>query len=412
MQKKYCLILMILGVISCFFSASIQAQTTIIREYKVKHLKTEVLASQFEEIQAKAIIAENNAKKQTPNLLSSWKTVPTSRGNVASFTLAGVQLIQQPEASRLLLVGNDEGNVAAAEQVLDALDIEQQIIILEVMLMEYFYDRGFNWSIDLNSGTTGNFSDVSYSPGAGDGLINLSFSTLNVLDPSFKLNIRSLVSDGRAKVLTNPHIAVKNGETAELRITEQRYVQLQTSSINGLSTQLQTIEAGVDLTMTPTISADSVVQIAIHGELSEFLPFSTTGEYQIERNRIKTNVSVKQGETFVMGGIIKEEFIDIDGGVPFLKDIPLIGALFKRLDQTTIYIEEVLYITPHIYGNIEYEELREKTPLESRIDEVILKDKGRFNLNNPLKKRHFKMGKKQKRKNAQTNNDNNTNEKE
>ncbi|MEL7118334.1 MAG: hypothetical protein AAFO07_02805, partial [Bacteroidota bacterium] len=142
-------------------------------------------------------------------------------------------------------------------------------------------------------------------------------------------------------------------------------------------TTLQYIEAGIDIRITPIPSHDSLIHLTINGQISEFLPFSNAGEFLVEDNRIQTEVDVKDGHSLILGGLIMEQTNTFEGGVPLLKDIPLLGLLFKSKRQIKNYVERVMYITPYLHPISElseYEKIRGLTPIESKIEQVIEQD--------------------------------------
>ena len=107
--------------------------------------------------------------------------------------------------------------------------------------------------------------------------------------------------------LQNPRVTVQNTKTGKININEDKYIQLQTSSINGLTTHLQKIQAGVSLEIKPTIMSDSLLNLKVVGSISEFQIISETGgDYSVETNKIDTDVTMKNNKTLVIGGMIKK----------------------------------------------------------------------------------------------------------
>ena len=278
--------------------------------------------------------------------------------------------------NRLILTGAPE-EIDFALQQLDILDEQQKMITVEFMLVEYFHDDEFEWGFDIVNGTSGNFNGSRYTPAAKEGVIEFDFKSVAKLMPEFQFNLQALVNSDKAKIVTNPHLAVEAGEKATIDLKDERTIQLETATINGVTTTLQNISAGIELDIEPTMINDDLIKLRMRGFVSEFLPFSASGEFLREANSIQTVVDVKPGETLIIGGMIKEEYNNLNGGVPILKDIPILGYLFKRKRRIKTYIERVMYITPHInYGNTveDYQKIREKSQLEKDISEMIERD--------------------------------------
>lgn len=223
-------------------------------------------------------------------------------------------------------------------------------VTIEFLVVEYIHGNSFEWGIDITSGTVGRLSDIAYAPGAVDNTLSFSYDFLNQLDPSFKLNLKALIGNNYASIVSNPHISVKDKQPAIIQSKETKYILLQVASINGLTTELQELDAGITLNATPTIINDSIVHLDVDGEVSEFIPFSESGEYSIESNHINTQINVKAGQTLIIGGLIKREEMLVEGKVPILGSIPLLGLLFKRKNTVNRETELVIYITPHIHA--------------------------------------------------------------
>jgi type II secretory pathway component GspD/PulD (secretin) len=121
-------------------------------------------------------------------------------------------------------------------------------------------------------------------------------------------------------------------------------------------TELSELNAGVELRVTPRIAVNGLISLEVNGSLSVFLP--TTGEeYAIDTNTVSTQINVKDGQTLIIGGLIKREETVSEGGIPLLRSIPVLGYLFRRVDKNFEYFETVLYITPHVYPLKSYEQL-------------------------------------------------------
>lgn len=311
-----------------------------VQEYKIQHLISDVVLEKFERINQ------------------------------------NIEVYEHKEGNRLILVGDSLDIITALEQ-LQLLDIPQMMVTVEFMLVEYFHENDFDWGFDITQGTTGNLNGIKFSPGSTGGQFSVGYNAVTNLTPNFQINIRALVNEDKAKVLTNPHLVVKSGNQANLSIVDRRTIVLETATINGLTTTLQSIEAGIQLSVIPTPTHDSLVHLDITGKVSEFLPFSSAGEFSVEENAITTQVDVRDGQTLIIGGLILEETNILQGGVPILSKIPVLGLLFKNKREIKNYIERVIYITPYLHPIEdlgEYEGIRKMTPFEEEVEKIIETD--------------------------------------
>ena len=237
---------------------------------------------------------------------------------------------------------------------------EKQVTI-ELLLVEYIHRDGFNWGIDILSAQKGKFGQTALIPGELENSITTVYDISKSLKDKFKINLQALVEDNDAKILQNPRITVQNTQTGNIDITEDKYIQLQTSSMNGLTTNLEKIQAGVRLKISPTILSDSLLNIVVEGSISEFISLSDTGgDYVIETNNINTQVTIKENNTLVIGGMIKREFDNYESGIRFLRKVPILKYLFTRIEKRMIQKEMVLYLTAFTHQaqqEIEYDNL-------------------------------------------------------
>ncbi|MCB0584511.1 MAG: type II and III secretion system protein [Phaeodactylibacter sp.] len=336
--KVWLLRILLLIFCSSFFTTTYTQHT--VKEYRIRNLISDVVLQKFEQINR------------------------------------NVEVYEHREGNRLILVG-DSLDIDAALEQLELLDVSQMMVTIEFMLVEYFHEDDFDWGIDITQGTTGNFNNIKYSPGSAGGQFSFGYNSVANLTPNFQVNVRALVSEDKAKVLTNPHIAVQSGASANLNIVDRRTIVLETATINGVTTTLQNIEAGIQLAVTPVPTHDSIIHLNINGRVSEFLPFSAAGEFLIEENDIVTEVDVRNGQTLIIGGMILEATNHLEGGVPFLSKIPLLGLLFKNKKEVKNYVERVMYITPYLHpieNLAEYENIRKMTPFEKEVEQIIETD--------------------------------------
>lgn len=325
------------------------------------------------QIQAQNIIDEYLTKNMVSSeLLEQYNNV--SNGNVSVYDHA--------QGNRIILNGESSA-IQETKELLEFLDIEQKMIGIEFMVVEYFHGNDFDWSFDLTGGQFGNFSDGRITTGAQNGL-QFVFNSISRLSPTFQLNLSALVSENQAKIVTNPHLTVQSGDKAEINISERINVFLTQTSQTGFITQeLRELSAGIILDINPIATHDSIVHLTMRGEISQFISTSIDGDIRIDDKSIKTSVDLKEGETLIIGGIISEQHNEIDAGFPILSKIPLLGLLFKRKKDTKQYVERVIYLTPRIYTANEaslaeetqrYQDIRGINPLEEKTTELIETD--------------------------------------
>ena len=152
------------------------------------------------------------------------------------------------------------------------------------------------------------------------------------------------------KILANPSVITYDGQTAKIQLTqEQPYRVAQQSSGGG--DQLYTtefIEAGPIMSMKPMIGRDGVITIQLYLEASEFLGQTSDGLPIKSTRQVTTNVRVRNGEPFVVGGLHREVNTKTKGKIPILGDIPLLGSLFRHTRSINNRTQVVMLVVPYI----------------------------------------------------------------
>ncbi|MBI3753901.1 MAG: type IV pilus secretin PilQ [Deltaproteobacteria bacterium] len=190
------------------------------------------------------------------------------------------------------------------------------------------------------------------------GALGLSFGTLRGDPLLLDLRISAGERNGQLKIVSQPKITTLNNTPATIHSGLTFKVRTTaTSSTTGATTVtigttgagLQDITTGIDLTVTPQISADDFINLNIVASKSEpDFSRSVDGIPGVSEKKASTSVLVKDGETTVIGGLYKSTTSDTDNGIPYLSKIPILGWLFKSNSKTADNEELLVFITPRI----------------------------------------------------------------
>lgn len=176
---------------------------------------------------------------------------------------------------------------------------------------------------------------------------------------SLALRLSQLEQEGQVKIISKPAVATTNNKAAEIKSVEKYRVKLPNGGLSiasgsGASSSgsgdvaTQTIEAGIILNVTPQASPDYYILLDIKAKSSSFGAKSVDGiPNEIERSA-SSSVLVSSGQTFALGGIYKITEQDRISGVPFFKDIPILGTLFRNTTTEQSDEELLFFITPRI----------------------------------------------------------------
>lgn len=233
--------------------------------------------------------------------------------------------------------------------------------------LEFFFNASYQGG--PISGGTGSFPAPG-APFAGSGAgqagtglgLGTAGATFNFAGASGDLRaaFNAFASNNKVNVLSRPHLTAKSGSQAQIQVGDEVPIitsQRAASTTTGGSTDtLQTVQyrqTGVILTVTPIIYGDDRVDITITQEVSDVRdnPNAAIGSPIIGSRTVSTTLSLADGRSAILGGLMEDSFGKSNRGVPFLKDIPVVGQAFRSDVVTGRKTELVVLITPLIIRN-------------------------------------------------------------
>lgn len=184
----------------------------------------------------------------------------------------------------------------------------------------------------------------------------MGLKKIGKLPSGFMLQLKALESEGRANIRSVPQIATLNGHSASIEIGTTQYYQLKSERpivggnqvFNQVTQRFHTIEAKISLQITPWVSASGEITTEIKPEFSVPRQFDPEIPPTIDFRKMESTVRLKDGETIVLGGLIKTEDSKNLSKVPILGDIPGVGRLFQDRKRTKRKSKLMIYITPHL----------------------------------------------------------------
>ena len=158
--------------------------------------------------------------------------------------------------------------------------------------------------------------------------------------------IEALEKDNKANIISNPRISTADNQQARIMVGKEIPLIVSDEAGNPI-TELKKI--GVILRVTPHVNSDQTITMDLHPELSDLSSQATVqGGVIITLQEADTRVVVRDGETAVIGGLISESETQLRNGVPILKDMPLLGPLFRYESKTKKKRELIIFVTPKV----------------------------------------------------------------
>ena len=305
--------------------------------------------------------AEAIAKLLTENSKSGSGGASTGGAQQRGFLSLRGSVSFDPRTNTLLLIDIPK-KVAEVKQLLLTLDraVDQVMIEARIVVAQDSFARELGakfgisdrYGIDAtNPGVTRDSGfQVNLPLGNPAGILNFSILGANT---SLDMELQALETKGRGEVISNPRVITSNQKAAVIRQGDEvGYVTTQASGTTNVpQATVEFKEVLLELKVTPTITQDGRVFLDLSvkkDEIKDFLSTPTGDVPQIQKREVSTAVLVDDGQTVVIGGVYEFKNRDDVSKVPFLGDIPFLGALFKKSRKDMEKAELLIFVTPRI----------------------------------------------------------------
>jgi len=265
-------------------------------------------------------------------------------------------------ATNSLVIRTEPPNFPVLRETIEQLDVRPPQVLLEVQVAEVTLDKatqyGINWALftqrdDGTRESTARLGTQRYADSTLTNVQDFLLRTVRLGEVDVRAVIRALATDTDVRVLSTPHIVALNNEEARILVGSQ--VPFTQSTRTGLDVVVDQVvqyrDVGVQLTVIPTINEDGYVTFRMLQEVSALTSQSVEaalGASVISTREAETSAVVRNAQTVVIGGLIDESDDVVESGVPLLKDIPLLGYLFKSRTTRRLRTELAIFVTPHV----------------------------------------------------------------
>lgn len=338
-------------------------------EDKKQEAETKLQALNTEPLVTKIFPVSYATTKELSTIITSYIT--KDRGSIA-----------EDIRTNSLIVKDTTEAIEKIRKIIEVLDTQTPQVLIESKIVEVSesYSKeiglknGFNFGYDpigapataagpLGTGGSGNgldagpgfsFSSAPISGEATRNLFSLSIGQFGrLLDLNFALQL--MENESKGKIIASPKVITQNKKKANLSTTDTTSFQVTTGAGDTASTSFQEVSADLSLEVTPQVTNEGSIALEIALSKSQFgTRPSPDAPPNKQTRKVNTNVLVDNGSTIVLGGIYSYTKSESHSGIPFLKDIPLIGWLFRTpYAPSTTKSEMIIFLTPRIINQEE-----------------------------------------------------------
>jgi general secretion pathway protein D len=316
----------------------------------------EVLNNLFSEMEDTT--AQNtgaSAQRQATATTSRRGTTTTSAESSSTGDLEGQVSVQADEDTNSLIIMTSPANYEKVKDILDELDKPVPQVLIKVLLAEVTHDGSVDWGAEFSFlDVLDENMDVTADTDFGVSDLTTGFVT-NFVDDRLDVKLRALEEEGKLNILSRPYILASNNQTATITVgNEVPFIRDSRTTETGQT--INTIEyedIGIILEVTPYINNDGLVIMDLSHEISAIsgnsIPISETVDASVFAKRSSQNrVIARNGQTVVIGGLMEDRLTETEKKVPLLGDIPILGMLFKRVEEVKSKTELLIFLTPTV----------------------------------------------------------------
>ena len=277
-----------------------------------------------------------------------------------------------PEVNALILFGTP-AEYERVKQLLATIDVELKQVSVEAKILaidknatknlgvEWFWstlpqypERDDNSYTRVNSdGSVTRYEEYDFDRKANDstgyGIIRFGRSHEGFpYEFYYGARINALVTDGKAKVLSRPNVTTIQGREAVINVGSSVPVPRVDVTNSTTTTSIEYRDAGIILRYTPRVNDDGTITAKIHTEVSTPQYVEDLKAYRFNTRSADTVVTVRDGEPMIIGGLIGAEEAKSVSKIPFLGDLPILGALFRNHRKSNSESELMIFLTAHV----------------------------------------------------------------
>ena len=363
-----------------------QVQPTITQVFKLKYLD-----------------AQDAKKAIEPQLSSRGKITILGMTGQAGWEFGGAELGKRKRTnedtmsrSKVLIISDIPPAMDKIKKVIEDIDTRPKQILIEAKIMEvdndFLRDLGVDWGTGsagaeatsatstptFETATLNNDRNPFYEAGGrsqGSAVSPAVFSPLSTISgvepfdagmelvfkrlfgPQFEVVVHALEEDANTNTLSAPHILTLDNQEANILVgTRYPITKSEASAVseNLVTTTLDYYQdVGVQLNVVPQVGANNHINMVVHPAVTSYV-INSSGYPVITTREAETRIMMKDGETVMIGGLLKDVKAKSTIGVPFLSKIPILGFLFRRDTYDTLKVDLLIFITARVVGEEDF----------------------------------------------------------
>ena len=329
--------------------------------------------------QGSSLTRNNNARDNARNnnnrnaLQNRLRNASNSSNSNARVNFEGEVSITADPSTNSLLINASKGDYARIKDVIDELDIKRRQVLVEATILEVRLSDEDGFGIELqgtaglndNGGLFGqsNFGSITNLLTDPTGLTDITLAAASagtltlpggITIPSQAVLVSAVSRNTNVNVLSSPTILATDNEEAEIIVGENvpfvSSTAVNQTNIANTFNQVQRQDVGITLRITPQISSGEYLNLRIFVEISSVVE-GTRNDSNGPTTTIRTSetsVEVRDSQMVITGGLLQDQLEDSTRGFPVLKDIPVLGNLFKTQNQISVKTNLLILITPKV----------------------------------------------------------------
>ncbi len=319
-----------------------------------------VKAGNIHIVKLKYAFAEDTAKV----LESLFKGIKAKK-----YGLTGSVKVVADKGSNSLIILASPQDFSVVKDVINGIDVKRPQVFVEVQIVEMSMDKLLQMGVEWKFLSRGNYVPFGGSlygnlplqpgyPSASPGLL-LGIAKWREGTPDIGLLLNAYAKEGGVNVIATPQILTLDNEEAEINISKviPYSTGMKYDANNNPVISYDYKDVGIVLRITPHITSSGEVRLKVYEKVEDVVGYANADQTApvTSKREAKTTVDVQDGQTLVIGGLIKSKKLTTVERVPVLGNIPVIGNLFKKTGHQIEKTNLLVFITPHVVRSIQEE---------------------------------------------------------